>query len=175
MMNSTELANAVDRMLQGTRQHHVQLSMMADTKASMLITLSSLVITLSVPQLMEPTFRTAAVILIVCCLATVGLATYAAMPKTPLRTSGRPDVADPHFNILFFGDFTRLDYPDFEENMFANMQDGEHIYQLMLKEIYTMGAFLAHKKYRYLRLASISFMTGFLASALTLALQLFLA
>lgn len=173
-MNSTELANAVDRMLQGTRQHHVQLSMMADTKASMLITLSSLVITLSVPQLMAAHFRTAAAILIGCCLVTVGLATYAAMPKTPLRDGGPPDVHSPHFNLLFFQDFARLSYQEFEDHMHANLKDGEQIYALMLKEIYTMGAFLAHKKYRYLRLASISFMTGFLASALTLAVQLFL-
>jgi hypothetical protein len=42
-----------DHMLRQTRIHHVQLSSMADIKANMLLTMSSLVVTLCVPATMN--------------------------------------------------------------------------------------------------------------------------
>ena len=94
-------------MLRQTRNHHVQLSTMADAKANMLLTVSSLLITLSAPHILEPVLRLPALLLSVCCLLTIGLAVYTVMPKLPLGTSGKskPDVQASTFNLLFFGDF----------------------------------------------------------------------
>ena len=46
------------------------------------------------------------------------------------------------------------------------MNDPSRTYQVQLKELYTLGEFLAKKKYRFLRLAYITFITGVFASAL---------
>lgn len=44
-----EPANYLDQLIRQTRQHHVALSTMADQKANMLLTMSSVVLTLSLP------------------------------------------------------------------------------------------------------------------------------
>jgi hypothetical protein len=156
----------LDHMLRQTRMHHVQLSSMADVKANMLLTMSSLIITLSVPHILKPDFKWPLLVLIGFCLATVGLAAYAVMPKLPLSPKSQPppDVHNPKFNLLFFGDFTRLGYPAFEAAMEEMMSDPSRTYEAQVRELYTLGSFLVTKKYRFLRLAYLSFITGLFVS-----------
>ena len=158
----------LDHMLRQTRMHHVQLSSMADMKANMLLTMSSVVITLSVPHVLKPAFQWPLLVLIAFCLATVGLAAYAVMPKIPLsrRTDLAANVQDPKFNLLFFGDFTRLEYPEYEAAMEAMMNDVSKAYEAQVRELYTLGMFLVAKKYRPLRLAYLAFISGLFASSL---------
>ena len=47
--------NTSDNMLRTAQQHHVHLSAMADTKANIIITVSSIVLTLSLGRLNELT------------------------------------------------------------------------------------------------------------------------
>ena len=149
-----------------TRAHLVQLSTMADMKANMLLTMSSLVITISLPHLLTPKFLWPLVLLVGFCLLTIALAAYAVMPKLPLKAdnSTPPNIESPTFNLLFFGDYTRLSFTEFEAAMEENMNDPSRTYQIMVREVYTLGVFLAKKKYRYLRLAYISFIAGLFVS-----------
>ena len=48
------------------------------------------------------------------------------------------------------------------------MNDPSLTYQIQLREIYSLGSFLAQKKYRYLRLAYTAFIVGLFASVTTL-------
>ena len=166
-MKIHEPGNHLDHMLRQTRMHHVHLSMMADTKANILLTMSSVLITLSVPHILEPAFHLAVIVLISFCLATIALAGYALMPKTPLtlRPPAAPDVRSPDFNLLFFGDFARLSWAEYEATMEEMMNDPSATYQAQVRELYTLGRFLARRKYRVLRLAYLSFITGLFASA----------
>jgi hypothetical protein len=161
----------LDQMMRQTRNHHVALSSMADTKANMLITTSSVLITLSAPYVLNPHFKGAVIILAICCLMTIVLAIYTLMPK--LRNPKMPpDVHSPRFNLLFFGDFTRLEYSEFEAAMEEVMNDASLTYQAQVRELYTLGQFLATRKYRTLRLAYFSFIFGLLASTITLMIGL---
>lgn len=165
-----------DQLIRQTRQHHVQLSAMADLKANMLLTMASLVITFSVPQVLDGRYPMPMTVLIVCCLGTIILAAYASMPKSSLRSRrGKPTERDPaSFNILFFGDFVGLSLEEFETEMAEAMKDGNSAYEIQIREIYTLGVFLAKNKYRYLRLAYVTFITGFLASGLALVITVYL-
>jgi Family of unknown function (DUF5706) len=156
----------LDQMMRQTRAHLVQLSTMADMKANMLLTMSSVVATLCLPQMFTRTIQWPLLLLVGFCLLTILLATYAVMPKLPIsnKSAVRPDIQSPTFNLLFFGDFTRLSYGEFESAMEENMNDSSRTYQIMVREVYTLGVFLAKKKYRYLRLAYLSFITGLFAS-----------
>lgn len=160
----------VDQLLRQTRAHHVALSTMADTKANMLLSISSVVIVLSFGHLDDPGFHQAAFVLIGFCLLTIVLAAYAAMPKLPsLRRAKRePDVKDPAFNILFFGDFVRLDYTAYEAAMERVLNDTSLTYETQVREVYNLGRFLSEKKYRYLRLAYLSFMAGLVGAGVVL-------
>ena len=94
------------------------------------------------------------------CLLTICLATYAVMPKLPPANLPAPDIKSPQFNVLFFGDFSRLSQEQFEIAMEEIMNDRGRTYAAQVREIYLLGAFLAKKKYRYLRLAYLSFIIG---------------
>lgn len=161
-----------DYMLQQTRNHHAQLSSMADMKANILLTLSAVIITLSVRYITDPHLKWAALVLIAFCLLTILLAAYAVMPKLPLSLRRRPspDVQEPSFDLLFFGDFTRLDYDEFEAAMEEVMNDPSRTYQVQVKELYALGKFLAKEKFRVLKLAYIAFLTGVLGGGLVMVL-----
>ncbi len=171
-MKINEPGAHLDQMLRQTRQHHVQLSAMADQKANMMLTVASLVITLSIPHLNEENLRLTAVILIFFCLLTVVAAAYAAMPKVPLINNllQRPNPADSGFNLLFFGDFANMSYAEFSRAMETLMNNPDQVYEMQVREVYTLGCFLARKKYRYVRLAYILFISGLFVSGLVYVL-----
>jgi hypothetical protein len=151
----------LDQLLRVSQAHLVQLSSMADTKANMLLTMSSVVMTLTLPQLIKDAHLWPLIILVAFCLLTIALATYAVMPKMPFRAQAvPPDIHSQSFNLLFFGDFTRLTQAEFESAMQNVMSDHSHTYGTQVRELYLLGKFLAEKKYRFLRLAYLSFITG---------------
>lgn len=164
--------NEINYLLQQTRVHHMQLSSMADLKANMLLTMASIVVTLAAPQVMKAGSQWPLVVLIGFSLLTILLAAYAVMPKLPFigASASASDVQSPQFNLLFFGDFSGMTYAQFETEMERVMNDPSLVYQVQLREIYTLGIFLARKKYRFLRLAYTTFIFGLFASILTLLL-----
>lgn len=169
-MKINEPANHIDHMLRQTRMHHVQLSAMADQKANMLLTMASLVVTLSIPQILKPEFRWPLLVLIGFSLITVSLAVYAVMPKFSPHKSKKsvPDVSDPSFDLLFFGDFTKLDYAAYESAMEEMMNNANRTYEVQVREIYALGTFLVRSKYRFLRLGYMFFLCGLFASLTTM-------
>jgi len=171
-MKITNTGNENNYLLQQTRIHHMQLSSMADLKANMLLTMASIVVTLAAPQVMKAGSQLPLLVLIGFSLMTILLAAYAVMPKLPFagRRAGPPDVGKPSFNLLFFGDFTGLSYAQFQAEMERVMNDPSLVYEVQVREIYTLGLFLAHKKYHYLRLAYTTFIFGLFASFATLLL-----
>ena len=157
----------LDHMIRQTRAHHVQLSAMADMKANMMLTVAALLIPLSIRFLDDPRLQPAALTMIGFCILTVLLSAYAAMPKM-LAVKDRSktiDPEDPSFNLLFFGSFTGMDYKDFEHAMEKVMNDHGEVYEKQIKEIYLMGQYLAREKYRFVRLAYVSFITGMVISS----------
>ena len=171
-MKINEPGGHLDQLLRQTRAHHVQLSSMADLKANMLMTMSSLVITLAVPHTFSGGFRWALIVMIFFCLFTILLAAYAVMPKLPLsyKADHLDAVNNPKFNILFFGDFIHLEYAEFEAAMESVLNDPSRAYEVQVREIYTLGRFLALKKYRFLRLAYTCFIVGLFSSFAVLLL-----
>ena len=125
--------------------------------------------------MIEP-FKWASIVLIVFCLMTVMLASYATMPKMRLRTGSAPaEVSGAGFNLLFFGDFVGLGYDEFEDAMKHVIKDPDRTYQAQIKDIYMLGRYLADKKYRFLRAAYLTFITGIVASGGVLVLTAILA
>jgi hypothetical protein len=95
--------NTGDVLLRTTQQHHVQLSVMADTKANILITVSSIILTLILGKMTDPHLRAAMATLAGFIFTALLLAVISVLPKyRPLRIApGAP--LPPNFNLLFFG------------------------------------------------------------------------
>ena len=166
-MDIQQPAGHLDQMIRQTRAHHVSLSSLADKKANMMLTIASLMIPLSIRFLYEQRSHLAATTLIGFCVLTIALAAYAAMPKLKLRNGKSPavDPDDSSFNLLFFGSFTQMTYHEYKDAMESMMNDPNQVYERQLREIYVMGQYLAHKKYRFVLFSYISFITGILVSS----------
>ncbi|MCB1566615.1 MAG: hypothetical protein KDI78_13560, partial [Xanthomonadales bacterium] len=86
----------------------------------------------------------------------------------------RSDRLPPGFNVLFFGHFAMLDEKDFMERMAAVMQPGQ-AYETVVRDVYSLGSYLAHHKYPYLRLSYLFFIAGFVLACLVAGVELALA
>lgn len=155
----------LDQMFRQTRAYHAQLSQMADVKASMMFTLASVIVTISIRYLEDPFLRWPVLVLIAGSLVTIISAAYAVMPK--LNLNAKPDLRDPHTNLLFFGTFTNLEYSEWVAELEPILHDPSRAYEAMLRDIYEMGIYLGLKKYRFIRIAYIAFLTGLVLSMLT--------
>jgi hypothetical protein len=157
--------NTADNMLRTAQQHHVHLSAMADVKANIIITVSSIVMTLTLGRLGDPDLRTSAIILLVFTMLALLLAILAVLPKyRPLRLSG-PELPA-QFNLLFFGHFAELDRERFLREVAARMGTDGIVYDTIARDLYSLGYYLAHYKYRFLRWAYLFFLAGFLLAGL---------
>lgn len=158
----------LDHLFRQTRMHHTQLSAMADVKASMMLTLSSLIITFSIGYLSDPLLRWAVVVLIIFCFLTILAAAYAVMPK--LDMNSYPDPNKLTTNFLFFGNFINYDYDTYLEVMEKIIADDYLVYEMQIREIYEQGMYLGRKKYLFIRYAFLLFITGLLLSGMVLFL-----
>ena len=164
----------LDHLLRQTRMHHMQLSSMADVKANILLTMACVVLTMSIGYLSDESLKWAILTLMFFCLATIVLAIYAVMPHLPFTIKGsNRDWKNPTFNILFFGDFAAMSYETFLAGFEEVMSSPEETYIAQIKEVYLLGIFLARKKYRFLRLAYLTFLVGFILTAGLLVFDLF--
>lgn len=153
--------NSSDVILRTAQQHHVQLSAMADVKANIIITVSSIVLTLTLGRLDDPTLKISAITLSVFTLLALLVAILAVLPKyRPLKL--RPGAGLPaNFNLLFFGHFAELSREEFLAQISRNLRPQGPVYAAMANDLYSLGYYLAHYKYRYLRISYIFFLTGF--------------
>jgi hypothetical protein len=164
--------NTGDVLLRTTQQHHVQLSVMADTKANILITVSSIILTLILGKMTDPHLRAAMATLAGFIFTALLLAVISVLPKyRPLRIApGAP--LPPNFNLLFFGHFSELPKERFLLAMAEELKADGSVYEAMARDVYAMGYYLAHFKYRFLRLSYLFFLGGFVFAALVEAVYL---
>ena len=170
-MKIQQAGGHIDQLIRQTRAHHVQLSAMADVKANTLMTMSAVMMTLSVPYLANDAFRPAVVVLFGFGVLTIILAMCAVLPGISRRGQKAADPKAPAagFNLLFFGDFVRLSLEEYKVEMEAVMNDPSRTYEVQVQEIYVLGKYLASRKYRLLRCAYLSFISGIAASGAALA------
>ena len=157
--------NTADNVLRTAQQHHVQLSTMADTKANIIITVSSIVLTLSLGRLNDPELRVGVLILAGFTLVALLLAILAVLPKyRPIRL--RDEALPPHFNLLFFGHFAELPRERYLAEMNRVLMPDGTPYAIWAADIYALGSYLAHHTYRYLRYSYLFFLAGFVLACL---------
>jgi len=152
--------NTGDVILRTAQQHHVVLSSMADTKANIIITVSSVVLTLALGRIGDASMRPAVITLAVFTLISLFCAILAVLPKhRSMRVP--PDVLPDGFNVLFFGHFAELPRERFLHEIAAAMKPDGSVYETMANDLYSLGWYLAHRKYKYLRLSYLFFLAGF--------------
>ena len=153
--------NVSDYLMQTAQRHHVQLSQMADNKANMLITVSSLVLTVSMSRIHDPELRISVMILGVFTLASMFMAILAVLPKyRPVQLMDVNKLPE-FFNPIFFALFAELPRDRFFELLGRTLRYDAAVYEVLANDLYGIGMYLARHKYRYLRFAYIFFLAGF--------------
>jgi predicted metal-dependent HD superfamily phosphohydrolase len=160
----------IETMFRTTSENHVTLSGMADTKANIMISINTIILSIIVsvllrkleefPQLLFPTLM-----LVITCLITIVLAILATRPNVAKGRFTREDIHNKKTNLLFFGNFHNMQLKDYEWGMKEMMKDYDYLYGSMIKDIYYLGKVLA-RKYKLLRLSYTVFMFGFVTSIL---------
>jgi predicted metal-dependent HD superfamily phosphohydrolase len=168
----------IETMFRLTSHNHILLSQMVDSKASILITINSIILSLVVSVLVRKLEENTnllypTIILISVCLATMVFSILASRPNISSGKFTKEDIKNKKTNLLFFGNFHAMKLEDYEWGMKEMMKDADYLYGSLTKDIYFLGKVLG-KKYRYLRIAYSIFMYGFVVAILSffLAYQL---
>lgn len=145
---------------------NLQLSQMADQKASILMGATFLVFTLAVGQMRGGPYQTPMLIMALFAFAAAVLSILAILPKT-----GRAKSVGPDDNILFFGVFTALSEREFADRVIDQLGTDEAMYRAMLRDIHQNGMVLQTKKYRYLGWAYRTFLAGLVLTLAAFLIQ----
>jgi hypothetical protein len=164
--------NTADYSIMAAQRHHVALSQMADAKANIIITVSSIVLTIAMGRLNDPELRISMMTLAGFTLVALLLAILAVLPKYRPLTLEQPGQLPDHFNIMFFGHFAEIPREQFMRLWADALRTDAAVYENLSNDLYSIGTYLARHKYRYLRFSYVFFLLGFVVAALELGLQL---
>ncbi len=167
---------SVETMWRNTMRTHVSFSSMADNKAQVMISVNTLLLTAIVafliknlsiyPQLIIPT----AILTIVSLFSLV----YSVLVTRPNITSGtftNEDVLNKKVNLLFFGNFYKMNLENFSWGMNELMNDKDYLSDSMIRDYYFLGQVLG-KKYAQLRISYNIFMFGLILSIIAFVIAL---
>jgi len=173
-MQITEPRQQLDHMLRQTRMNLVNFSQMADTKAHILLSLSSVLLSLSLTQVSNPRLTLSVIGLDVFLLITIFFALLTVIGKVKVVNRKKHSVSDPDYSPLFFGNYGDVSYNEYVKHFEEIMNDSDMTYEIMVKDIYYAGAYLLKTKYKYIRLAYLYFFTGLIISTLIYFIQHFI-
>jgi len=168
------MSKGIQTMLRLTSENHLKLSDMADHKANILISVNSIIISVILSLLLrklqdEPYLTAPSIIFLAVAVATIVISILATRPKISGGTFTHQDILDKKTNLLFFGNFHRASFEEYNAAMRNMMVDTDYLYGSLIKDIYHLGTVLG-RKYRLVRLAYNIFMIGIVISVIAFAL-----
>lgn len=161
-------------MLRLTSSNHIQLSEMADSKANILISVNAIIISVILSVLLrklqtDPYLTIPTITFLAFSVVTIVVAILATRPKLNTGTFEDEDIVNKKTNLLFFGNFHKMSYQQYETAMRTMMKDSDYLYTSIVQDIFHLGQVLG-KKYRLIRLAYNIFMLGIIASVVAFSI-----
>ena len=165
---------SIETMFRNTIRTHVDFSSMADTKANIMISVNTLILTIIVSIMIRKLDTNPNLIIPTAMLTLTSLITlvYAILVTRPKVTRGiftEEDIKEKKANLLFFGNFHKMTLKDFTWGMKEMMKDKEFLYDNMIMDFYYLGQVLG-QKYQKLRICYTFFMYGLIISVLAFAI-----
>jgi hypothetical protein len=158
--------NAVN-VIRTAQQINVQLSAMADQKASILMGAAFVIFTIAINQAHGTLPSLPLLILGASAFVAAVCAVLAIMPAVGTKPRGPA-------NLLFFGAFAQLAEEEFTEAMLEMLRSDEASYRAMLRDMHQNGLVLARKKYRMLAYAYRALLAGMTASLVAFVVERFM-
>ena len=170
----------VQTLYRTTLRNHIKLSDIADTKANILLSVNAIIISLAlsnmIPKLDAPSNRHLLIPTLVLVVFSVASIIMSILSTRPNVTSGeftREQVKKKQVNILFFGNFHKMKYDQYQWAINEIIYDKDYIYEALTKDLYLLGVVL-NKKYMLLRKTYTVFMVGIIISVISFIIAFWL-
>lgn len=161
---------AVQTMFKTTSSNHLKLSVMADNKAFIMISVNSIIISVAIglvigkflqnPQLIIPT-----VLLLLVNMVAIIYSVLATRPRIQKGSFTKKQLEEKKVNLLFYGSFYKMPYREFNQGIKQLVDDNEFLFDTLTKDIYWQGRVIGYK-FRLLRISYDIFMYGTAASVI---------
>ncbi|OXG05094.1 hypothetical protein BC749_10988 [Flavobacterium araucananum] len=168
----------IDTMFKTTINNQYKLSGYADNKAHILLSVNTIIISVSLSILFPKLGRPAnahliipALILITFSVTSIIFAILTTRPSITKAGFSRTEVEKKKLNLLFFGNFYKTSFEDYNWAVHQMLNDSEYLYDSMVKDLYYHGLVLK-RKYSLLRVTYNIFMFGIIVSVFAFLITL---
>jgi predicted metal-dependent HD superfamily phosphohydrolase len=160
----------IETMFRISSNNHQRLSDMADNKAHIMITTTSIIISVLLSVLLRkleefPHLTIPVIMLLAICVITMVFSILATRPNLPEGTFTKADIDNQKVNLLFFGNFYKMSLDEYTQGMESLMESRDYLYGSLIKDVYSQGIVLG-RKYKLLRAGYNVFMFGIVTSVL---------
>ncbi len=162
----------IQTMFRVTMRNHLKLSDIADTKANILLSVNAIIISLMlanlIPKLDDPNndyLIYPAGIFVIFSVASMVMSVLATRPNVTSGEFNKEDVKQKKVNLLFFGNFHKMELKEYEWAIMELIKDQDYVYTSLTKDLYFLGVVL-NRKYRLLRWTYTIFMFGMILSVI---------
>lgn len=169
----------IETMFRLTSRNHLTLSGMADSKANIMISVNSIIISILLGALMQkldsnPHLIVPTIILLIVNLGSIIFSILSLRPNVTRGMFTREDIENQRTNLLFFGNFHKMTREDYQWGMNQLMENASFLYSSLIDDIYFLGVVLA-LKYKHLRTSYNIFMYGIVVAVIAFVLSNYFA
>ena len=164
----------IETMFRLSSSNNVRISVMADNKAHIMISVNSIIISVVLALIIKNLndYRILLIPTIILLAVNVTTIIYAVLATRPKATAGvftQEQVDNKSVNLLFFGSFYNMNFKEYDEGIKKMMADSDFLYGSLTKDIFWQGKVLG-RKYKLLRISYSIFMYGLIAAVLAFAI-----
>ena len=168
--DALKLERGVQTLYRITENRHMDLSNKAHDKASLLISVNSIIMSIVLSVLVTKLEENKYLLIPTALLVITSAVTIViSIISTRPRIIGRVQSANEEKNLLFYGDFANLSVNDYKKAMRDLYTNPVDLYDSLSRDIYYQGVVLKWK-FKYINIAYIIFMYGFIATIIAFIL-----
>jgi HD superfamily phosphodiesterase len=171
---------SIQSLFRITLRNHIKLSDIADTKANILLSVNAIIISLAlsnlIPKLDAVSNRHLLIptlILVIFSVASIILSIMSTRPNVTTGEFTREQVKTRKINLLFFGNFHKMPFEQFNWGVTEIIKDKDYVYESLMLDLHLLGKVL-HRKYLLLRLTYTVFMVGMICSVISFIVSFYL-
>ena len=166
---------SIDTAIATIQTSQLEFSVMADSKANIMITVCSILLGLAIAKIEQGILIIPGAAFVIFCIPALLFSILTVLPSNATRAKPVDSVGKlPHFNPLFFMHFSLVPMKVFEYEFERAVTDPQQLYQRLTRDIYIAGTVLRTKKFRYLRWSYLSLMAGIGVACVALVVELIL-
>ena len=168
-------SRGVETMFRITARNQINLNSIADNKSNILISVNAIIISIIITMLAGNIGSMAKdiipiMVLLVICLATIIIAILSTRPNIITSNFNEEDIKNKKVDLIFFGNFIKLDFDDYLTDLKEMLKDDDHLYSTLIRNQYELGKILS-KKFRLVRMAYNVFMFGIIFTVIVFILN----